>query len=281
MNEIGTMLGIRSLSAAVLFQLLWSAVISILLCSCSPTKPTGMSVEEDMVAKALFQGIWINEETDQPLFHVVGDTVFYADKLTAPVSFKIIHDSLHIYNMGNKTKYKIDRQTESQFWLHAHSSQEMIRLYKSEDSSDFLFFENDTEEVPSEMPQQMKRDSIIYYNGIRYHGYINISPSTIKVFKTKYLDNGMAVENIYYDNIIHICVYEGTHELYGQNIQKSLFCDLYPEEYLKTSILSDMHFVAVDESGFHFHATLTIPETNIYHVVSITILGEKVSFAKL
>ena len=52
----------------------------------------------------------------------------------------------------------------------------------------------------------------------------------MKVFKTSYSENGISVDNVYYDNVIHICVYEGKKMLYGQDITKKMFADIFPTE---------------------------------------------------
>ena len=66
------------------------------------------------------------------------------------------------------------------------------------------------------------------YKGTRYRGYVYINPSKMKVIKTVYSDEGIGVDNVYYDNVIHICVYEGKKLLYGKDITKKghykIFC---------------------------------------------------------
>ena len=60
------------------------------------------------------------------------------------------------------------------------------------------------------------------YKGTRYRGYVYINPSKMKVIKTVYSDEGIGVDNVYYDNVIHICVYEGRNLLYGKDITKKV-----------------------------------------------------------
>ena len=64
--------------------------------------------------------------------------------------------------------------------------------------------------------------------------------------------------------------------LYGKNIQKQQFSTILPEEYLKTAVLTDMDFVGVNEDGFRFKATLTVPETQVFVVVYLTIHEDKI-----
>ena len=83
-----------------------------------------------------------------------------------------------------------------------------------------LWFSPAEVEVISTTPEVIKKDSIVTYKNTRYRGYVYINPSKMKVFKTSYSENGISVDNVYYDNVIHICVYEGKKMLYGQDITK-------------------------------------------------------------
>ena len=96
-------------------------------------------------------------------------------------------------------------------------------------AEDSLVFTSREVEVMSTTPEVIKKDSIVIYKNTRYRGYVYINPSKMKVFKTSYSENGISVDNVYYDNVIHICVYEGKKMLYGCNSKK--------EERVKTTLL--------------------------------------------
>ena len=219
-------------------------------------------------AKQLLQGVWLDDETDMPLMHIEGDSIYYADPQNAPVSFKIVHDTIYVY--GNETvAYKIDRQTEYSFWFHSLAD-EIVKLHKSENAEDSLVFTNREVEVIPTTPEVIKKDSIVMYKGTRYRGYVYINPSKMKVIKTSYSE-GISLDNVYYDNVIHICVYEGRQMLYGQDITKKMFADIFPEEFLSQTILADMNFAGVDSKGYHYQATLRIPESSVYNLIDMTI----------
>lgn len=42
----------------------------------------------------------------------------------------------------------------------------------------------------------------------------------MKVVKIIYLEDGISMDNIYYDNVMYICVYEGKKSLYVKDIIK-------------------------------------------------------------
>ena len=86
-------------------------VLVVSLASCSNRQTGEVSVKEDLIAKQLLQGIWVNDETEMPLMRIEGDTVYYANPQSAPVPFKVVHDTIYIYS-NEPVAYKIDRQTE-------------------------------------------------------------------------------------------------------------------------------------------------------------------------
>ncbi len=249
----------------------------VLLAACGGKQ--GAEPTENLTAKELLQGIWVDDDTEMALMRIEGDTIYYADPLSVPVAFKIVQDTLYVY--GNETvAYKIDRQAESSFWFHSLAD-EIVKLHKSENAEDSLTFANREVEVIPTTPEVLKKDSIVMYKGTRYRGYVYINPSKMKVFKTSYSENGYSVDNVYYDNVIHICVYEGKKMLYGQDITKQMFKDVFTDDFLNQTILADMNFVGVDNKGYHYQATLGIPESSVYNLINMTIdFNNKVSIKK-
>ena len=244
-------------------------VLIVSLASCGNRQGGEASAKEDLTAKQLLQGIWVDDETDMPLMRIEGDTMYYTNPQSAPVSFKVVRDTIYVYS-NEPVAYKIDRQTEYSFWFHLPAD-EVIRLHKSENEEDSLAFANREVEVISTTPEVIKKDSVVTYKDTRYRGYVYINPSRMKVFKTSYSENGIGVDNVYYDNVIHICVYEGKKMLYGQDITKKMFADIFPAEVLNQTILADMDFMGVDGKGYHYQATLGIPESSVYNLVNMVI----------
>jgi hypothetical protein len=50
--------------------------------------------KESREAKALLQGTWMDHETEDLLFRMKGDTVYYADSTSMPAYFKVVGDTL-------------------------------------------------------------------------------------------------------------------------------------------------------------------------------------------
>lgn len=244
------------------------------LCAACGNKPDGEeSVKEDLTAKELLQGIWLDDETEMPLMRFEGDTVYYVNPLNAPAAFKVVHDTIYIYS-STPVSYKIDRQTEYSFWFHSLPD-ETVKLHKSENGEDSLAFVSREVEVISTTPEVVRKDSVVTYDGTAYRGYVYINPSQMKVFKRSYSESGISVDNVYYDNVIYICVYEGKRLLYGQDITKKLFADVFSEEILEQAILADMSFTGVDSEGYHYQATIGIPESSVFYLAHVDIGFDK------
>lgn len=242
----------------------------LLLVACGTNNKKDIEwAEEDLTAKEMLQGIWLDDDTEMPILRVKGDTIYYVDPQNAPVNFKVVQDTIYMY--GNEPiAYKINRQTEYSFWFHSLSD-EIIKLHKSETPEDSLAFTVQGVEVIPTIPKVLQKDSVVMYNGTRYRGYVYINPSKMKVIKTSYSENGYTVDNVYYDNVIHICVYEGRKLLYGRDITKKIFSGIFSDEFLNQTILADMNFMGVDSKGYHYQATLCIPESSVSNLVNISI----------
>lgn len=252
---------------------------SIILFTACSGSGKDVKFTEDLAAKEMLQGIWLDDDMEMPIMRIEGDTIYYADPQNAPVAFNVIQDTLYIY--GNETvTYKIDKQSEYSFWFHSLAD-EIVKLHKSENAEDALAFSNREVEVIPGTPEVIKKDSVIVYKGTRYRGYVYINPSKMKVTKTSYSENGYSVDNVYFDNVIHICVYEGKKMLYGQDITKQMFEHVFPVNVLSQTILADMNFVGVDSQGYHYQAILGIPESYVSNLVNMTIsFDNKLSIKK-
>ena len=74
--------------------------MTILLIACNNTKKqNSLEQSENVKAKELMQGIWIDDESDIPLLFIKGDTIYYANSQSTPVYFKIIKDTLYTLSL--------------------------------------------------------------------------------------------------------------------------------------------------------------------------------------
>lgn len=232
--------------------LLLTAVLT-LFSNCQGSKSEASS--EDKGAKEMLQGVWVEEESGDVSMRIKGDSIFYTDSTSMPAYFRIIGDSLV---MGSGTTYAIVKQTPNLFWF-INQNGDVVKLQKSDDPVDETEFVHDTPQIMT-YTHQVKTDSVVMYNGERYHWYIAINPTKYKVHTTSYSNDGVEVDNVYYDNIMHVSVFSGANKLFSTDFKKQLYASKIPQQFLEQSVLSNMEFTGVDGKGFHFVATICIPD---------------------
>ena len=248
-----------------------SALLCILfiIIGCKQKGETNTNIaKENKEAKIKLKGIWIDEESESVAFKIQGDTIYYPDNLSQPSCFQIKNDTLI---MGaSQSKYPILKHTNNTFWFR-NSNGDVIKLRKSNDPNDSLIFIHESPKIQT-VTEILKKDTVIQYNGERYHCYVTVNPTKYKVIRTTYNADGVEADNIYYDNIIHVSVYHGARQLYSHNLSKNMFSKLIPENFLTQAILSNVEFESVDADGFHFNTTLCIPD-----IASCYMLDTKIS----
>ena len=131
--------------------------------------------------KTTFQGIWVDSDEENVVFKVKGDTIYYPDSLSQPIKFAIYGDTLELKS-ANDSKYAILKQSAHIFEFK-NSNGDIVKLIKGEDPSFELQFAN---KKPTSVNQNktIKSDTILFCNNERYHSYIQVNPTTYKVFKT-------------------------------------------------------------------------------------------------
>ena len=98
-----------------------------------------------------------------------------------------------------------------------------------------------------------------------------MNPTTYKVYKQTYNDDGMQVDNIYYDNSIHVAIFRGNARVYTHDFHKQDFSKLVPKDFINQCILSDMLLKSSNEEGVHYEAQLAIPDTPSIYLVDVAI----------
>ena len=221
---------------------------------------------EDKEAKALLQGVWVDEESGDVSFKVKGDTLYFSDETSMPTYFRIYEDSLYL---GSGTSYGIVKQTEHLFWFNNQNG-DLLKLEKSDGTEDGV---GNVHTSPSILTytHQVKIDSVVSYNRNRYHWYIAINPTKYKVTKRSFNEDGLEVENVYYDNIMHISIFLGANKMFSSDFHKQQYKGLVPDAFLDEAILANMEYSHIDAQGLHFNATLCIPDGATCYMVESTI----------
>ena len=243
-----------------------TAVITV--CGCKQTDKQQVQAQENLRAKAELAGIWIDAEEETAVFKIKGDTVYYPDTTSRPVKFSIVGDTMVMMG-SNASKYPIVRRSAHIFEFK-NQNNEIIKLIKSEDPNDSLLFIRHRP-VPLNQGKTIKSDTVVTYSEKKYHSYVQVNPTTYKVYRTFYNAEGMEVENIYYDNIVHVSIFAGANKVYSKDFKKSDFAQAVPVNMLKQCILSTIKLTSLDNDGLHYQTQLAIPDSPGSFIVELII----------
>lgn len=245
------------------------SVLSFILSACNGGK-TGDTTErkEDLQAKKLLQGIWVDSDDDNVVFKIKGDTIYYPDSLSQPIKFAVYGDTLEMQSAAN-SKYAIIKQSAHLFEFK-NPNGDIMKLYKGTDSTYELQFER---KKPMSVNQNktIKTDSVVTCGQEKYHSYIQVNPTTFKTFKTSYNDDGLEIENVYFDNTIHIGVYKQGVKTFSKDFYKKDFSEFVPADFLRQSVLSNIILSGTDSNCLYYQAQLAIPDSYLSYIVNIKI----------
>lgn len=225
--------------------------------------------QEDVAAKKMLQGVWIDsDDEDDVAFRVKGDTIYYPDSTSQPVYFCIIGDTL-VMKGANTAKYPIVKQAAHIFQFKVANG-DVVKLVKT---SDPMYLEQFQHAQPVTLNQNklVKRDTVVNAGEEKLHLYVQVNPTTYKVFKSSYNDDGVEVDNVYHDNIVNVNIYHGSRKIFGRDFRKEDFKGQVPHEFLKQSILSDIVFKKVDADGVHYKVVLAMPDSSMSYQVEVII----------
>ena len=251
-------------------HLVWAACLLGLafLASCGQKQGQTVAFQEDKKAKEMLQGIWLNDDADDVAFRVKGDTIFYPDSTSQPMYFYIYADTL-VMKGANEVKYPIVKQAPHLFEFKNQGG-DIIKLVKTSDKS-YLGAFQEQKKVPLNQNTLIKRDTIVAHADEKFHTYVQVNPTSYKVLKSSFNDDGVEIDNIYYDNIINVNIFHGANKLFSRDFHKKDFNGKVPGEFLRQAVLSDMLFDKVDDKGIHYLAVLAMPESSMSYQVKVCI----------
>lgn len=235
-------------------------------CSDNTKKETSKRNTE---AEKMLSGVWFNEDDNSIAFHAENDTIFYSDSTSLPVHFRIIGDTLYLDGTSVLT-YPIEKQTEHLF-IFKNNAGDRVRLVKINDNEIEEIFDERQHVSALNQNKVVKSDTAFVYDETRYHSYVQVNPTSYKVIRSSVNNDGVTVENVYYDNIVHVSIYRLASQLFSKDFNKKFFEKYVPAEFYSQSILSDMMYVKCNEEGFHYNAVLYIPDSMTSFLVNVTI----------
>lgn len=247
--------------------LLLGCMVGLVACNHKTDKQE--AAQEDMAAKKMLQGVWLNDDDeDDVAFRAKGDTIYYPDSTSQPVYFYIVGDTL-VLKGSNTVKYPIVKQAAHIFQFKNQNG-DLVKLVKTDDK---YYLKQFSHEQPVALNQNtlVKRDTVVVHADEKYHLYVQVNPTTYKVYKSSYTDDGVEVDNVYYDNIVNINIFQGARKIFGRDFHKEDFSKKVPAEFLKQAILSDISFQEIDASGIHYLAIIAMPDSNLSYQVEIVV----------
>lgn len=226
------------------------------------------TIEEDVAAKKMLQGIWLNDDMDDVAFQIKGDTIYYPDSTSQPTYFFVCADTL-VMKGANEIKYPIAKLA-SHLFIFRNQNGDVVKLIKTSDKSYLKQFVHERV-VALNQNTLVKRDTVVNYGDARYHLYVQVNPTTFKVYKSSYNDDGVEVDNAYYDNIVNLNVFNGAKKVFSRDFHKKDFESMLPASFYSQSILSDLVFAGVDDKGIQYYAVLAMPDTSISYQVAVLV----------
>ena len=241
----------------------------LLLTACGGQQKPTEEQAESRSAKQLLQGVWMEEESETVVFRMKGDTVYYADSTSVPAYFKVVGDTLCV---GSSVRYFIEKHTEHVLWFRNQAGETMKFVKSPETAVDSVDRQLPAQPAILTLNEVLKRDTVLFWNDKRYHLYVAINPTKYKVTHHAVNEDGLDVENVYYDNIIHLSIYQGTSQLFSRDFNKQFYAGKVPADFLTHAILNDMQFGKIDAQGFHLNASLCVPDDASCYLLE-TIVG--------
>lgn len=243
-------------------------LVTIFCYSCTSSKDAKEERKEDLEAKEKLQGAWQNELEGSFVFAAKGDSIFYNDSLSTPTTFYVYSDTLFV-EYHSVVKYRIKRLNSSQLVLVNADGDELELIKK--DGETYLARGEYKGAISLNQGKKIKNDTIVRVGEKSLHVYSQVNPTTYKVFRQTKNDEGMAVENVYYDNIVYIALFEGNRKAFSRNVVKNDFKDLIPKEYIEQAVLSEVKIEGVTADAVRFVAYLSIPDTYTNYRVNIDV----------
>lgn len=257
----------------ILNRYLFIFSLVLLIASCGGKKEQSSEERlESKEAKALLQGVWIDSESESVAFMAKGDTIYYPDSTLVPVRFAIYGDTL-VLHAQDTIKYGILKQSKNIFSFSNGMGDEVKLVRSTDEEQDKLLFLH-KEVRPINQGVKIDRDSVVLCANVRYHIYTTVNPTSYKVFKRTYNEDGIEVENIYYDNIVHLSIFDGSRKVYSGDFRKEAFAKYIDGFNGSSVILSDINYTRCKDNALFFEAVIGEPDDISNYVVGMSIDGK-------
>lgn len=243
-------------------------LVSVIFASCIGNKKKSFGIE-DGEAKRILQGVWINEYEEIPSFMAKGDSIFYPDTASMPARFWINNDSLYIKG-NNVNRYKIISLSEDLFEFQNQNS-ENIKLVH-DNSMQFNKEFRQARSYALNVFRTYDTDTVVSIkDNIRTECKIHLEPTSERVIKSSYNDDGIEVDNLYLDNAASLEVWINDMEIYTHVFRKHEFAKYIPQDFINKSILRELQYSHTGNNAVFFNAVVGIPDASTCYVIELKI----------
>ena len=242
--------------------------MTVVLSSCRQSAPDYTRQHEDKEAKEMLQGVWVNDDEGAPAWLVRGDSLFFPDATSLPAVFWIYGDSLYIQS-SNVNSYLITKQAEHLFKFR-NASGDDIRLVRSDDKRLLPLFAQHRPYAINFF-RTFDVDTIANGGNRHYDCHLHIEPTSDRVIKSVFNNEGIEVDNMYLDNLVRLNISTKGVGIYSHEFRKHEFSSFVPKEFMPKSILRDVQLASADTSAVCFDAVIGIPDAASSYVVELRI----------
>lgn len=243
-------------------------IFAIILTSLAACKRNSSSFkEQDLQAKRLLQGIWVDDEGTAPMIMVLGDSIFYPDSASMPVKFWIVKDSLYLQGK-HLNSYKINKQTTNLFTFLNQNGDE-LSMVKSNDKSFKKAFSYHVYAMNTFEEENI--DTTANTDQGYYRSLIHTETTTDKVIKSTYNEEGIEVDNLYLDNIASLVIKSKNTPIYVHDFHKAEFAAFIPKNFIDDCILRKFYFTHSDKRALYYEAVIGVPDAYTTYVIEVRI----------
>ena len=235
---------------------------------CRHLTPNDMRMNEDREAKQMLQGVWMNDDEGTPVMLARGDSLYFPDQTSLPMLFWIYGDSLYLQG-SSINHYQIVKQAEHLFKFRNASGDE-IKLVRSDDRKLLPLF-SQLRPYAINIFQTTDYDTIANGGSRHYDCHLHIEPTSDRVFKSIFSNEGLEVDNMYLDNLARLNISTKGVSIFSHDFRKQEFSSFVPKEFLLHSILRDVQYVRADTAAVYFDAVIGIPDASSCYVIELRI----------
>ncbi|MDU2113152.1 MAG: DUF4738 domain-containing protein [Prevotella bivia] len=226
--------------------------------------------EQDVQAKQLLQGVWVDDEGTNPVILVCGDSIFFPDSASMPVKFWITRDSLYLQGK-HLNSYKIVKQTPH-FFAFQNQNGDELSVSKSGDKSLKKAFSYHVFAMNTFDEQNI--DTIANTDLGYYRSLIHIETTSDKIIKSVYNDSGLEVDNLYLDNVASLVIKSRDVPVYVHDFRKAEFAAFIPKTFINDCILRKFYFTHADKHALYYEAVIGVPDAYTTYVVEVRIMPD-------